>query len=146
MGEVPSHVRQGVVDLVKDTLAGSETVTLQAQGSCMAPVIANAASLHMRKACCYWPGDVVVYFCATKRCLVVHRFLGYVPTFKGIKCLIKADNGSRPDPLVAHQEVLGKWIASDVTLRIRLRSTFNYLRWWGWALLIKARTDIPLSP
>ena len=112
-------------------LTEGEEVVFRVAGECMEPEVDDLATVRVKRARFFVPGEVVAYRDPQSHCLVVHRFLGYVRRRGEWKLLIKADRGSGPDPLVERSCVLGKPIdrngeACPVSLAKRLGAIGQY--------------------
>jgi len=123
-------------------LAEGEAVVLGVIGDCMQPEIGHLTSVRLERQRFFMPGDIVVFYCARQRRLLLHRLLGYVWRRGAWKALTMPDRGIRPDPLMDASQVLGKVIerggkAYRVAPARRLEALMQYIKWCARRLATK---------
>jgi hypothetical protein len=109
----PDHLQAllGPGGCLGSALAEGEGAVLRVAGGCMEPDLAHQAAVRVEGSRFFVPGDVVAFHCPHQNRLLMHRFLGYVPSRGTWKLMTMADRGVRPDPLVDSSHVLGRVVA-----------------------------------
>ena len=123
-----------VLDTIREELKARGSVNFWVSGFCMEPAIRDDVMVQVVEPGTSYPGDILAYVDAESGQRFMHRFVGKVPAGGTWKYLLMADNASKPDTLVARQQVLGKVVRVDgmrsgVSLGCRARSMFRYA--WG---------------
>jgi hypothetical protein len=132
----PAH-RQALLGpggCLTSALADGEGVMLRVNGGCMQPDLVQGAAVRIQCRRWFIPGDVVAFHCPHQNRLLMHRFLGYVPSHRAWKLMIMADRGLRPDVLVDGANVLGRVVTcADRGYQAgpwkRVMSVYRYLFW-----------------
>ena len=119
-------------------LQNGESVPVTVTGRCMSPLLREGQRLSVQKRGRYFTGDILVFAAAGGE-LLVHRYLGPVPTGR---LMTKADTAARIDALVSRDHILGRVLSADgipvtTTVSARARAALQYLRWL--AVLLAAR-------
>ena len=99
------------------------------KGGCMSPLLKNADHVTVRQKSHYYPGDVVAYYCPFKEMRVVHRLLGQLTLGTRRVCLIKADNQTQPDVLVARDSLLGYVTQLPTSHLLRVKCSLLFAYW-----------------
>ena len=97
-------------------------IRVKLRGSCMAPVLADGATVSVRPRRLYLPGDVLVFRTHGGN-LAAHRFLGWRPAglvMKGDACLVQ-------DAPVRRDSVIGR-VDVDIPLLSRIRALADFAR------------------
>ena len=89
-------------ELVRET-----ALEVPVTGQCMAPLLIEGERVGLEPVSLLWPGDVVAFRSADGR-LLLHRFLGYWPTTRGLRLLTRADSAPAPDAPVEPASVIGR--------------------------------------
>jgi len=113
-------------ELVRET-----ALEVPVAGQCMAPLLVEGERVGLEPARLLWPGDVVAFRSADGR-LLLHRFLGYWPTSRGLRLLTQADSAPAPDAPVEPASVIGRLAERTgrpfrVPTRTRLSATARFL-------------------
>jgi hypothetical protein len=85
----------------------------------------HGASVPVRRQRLYWPGDVIV----VRRLghWNAHRFLGYVPSARGMRALTAADDATARDPAAALDAIVGRADCS-ISASDRIGAIAKYVR------------------
>lgn len=86
-------------------LRPGEWVDFVVRGECMRG-LDDGSSLRVQRRRVYFPGDVVVV--RQRDHWNAHRFLGYVPTLRGVLALTAADDSDERDPAAPASAVVGR--------------------------------------
>ncbi len=108
-------------------LAAQGPVRVQIRGGCMAPIVSDGDSVDVKRSPFYVPGDILAARTRDGR-LVAHRFLGYVPTRRGIALAMQADHSLTADGLVRGDDVLGKVVSQTPASTDRVRAAARFVR------------------
>jgi hypothetical protein len=123
-------------------MAADRAVPLRITGGCMAPLVEENAVVLVKKQRLYWPGDIVV-FGGSAGSLQAHRLIGMYPRRGRLRCLTQADNGSRPDPSILRQSILGRVTGGDCrreSYRVPLRHRVLALKRFARFLAVGVRS------
>lgn len=88
-------------------MAAEKELRLKVQGECMAPLVQSGATVCVKGAKFYWPGDCLVFIGLDGQ-LTVHRLIGYYFRRRQIRYLTQSDRGVSPDFSIAHRHIIGK--------------------------------------
>jgi hypothetical protein len=104
-------------------LAREAPLRVTIAGGCMAPGIADGATLEVAPASFYWPGEVIVFRRGDGR-LVAHRVIGFR---LGKWLFTQADASAAPDSVVKPADVVGRALVK-VSIADRARSLAAFAR------------------
>lgn len=108
-------------------LAAQGPVRVQIRGGCMEPTVADGDSVDVQRSRVYVPGDILAARTRDGR-LVAHRFLGYVPTPRGVAYAMQADHSATADGLVLGDDVLGKVVSARPASVDRVRAAGRFVQ------------------
>ena len=111
-------------------LAAEAPLAMLVQGRCMEPSLRQGQRVEIAPARFYWPGDAIA-FRAPGGELRLHRLIGYLPGWRGLRLVAQADAARGPDPPVPLDRVLGRVRGREpisVPLRQRLAAIGRFAR------------------
>lgn len=117
--ERPQRARAGSDQRVLAAIraqAREDEVTLQVVGDCMAPLVASGASVSIRAARFYWPGDVVAFISRAGE-PTLHRIVGYRWRRGGLAAVTMPDHQAQPDASIPLASLLGRLAGGDCDRR-----------------------------
>jgi hypothetical protein len=92
----------------------------------MAPALADRATVGVRRARLFCPGDVIAFLAGDR--LTAHRVIGYRPSRGGLLVWTQADGATTPDAPVRPDRVLGVVVDVRASWLDRLRAVKRLLR------------------
>lgn len=123
----PNRPHPKVLAAAASLAAAGEPLRVQVTGACMAPLVADGATVEVTRRRSYWPGDVVAFEGGDGR-FWLHRVVGY-RRHRRRWCLITwADSAPRPDAPLTPERILGKVTGGQCQPAV-VRVPFSHRLW-----------------
>jgi Peptidase S24-like len=130
-----------VIDSALKSLIGEAPLRIRINGNCMAPSIRDGSVVEVEARKRYWPGDVLVLRSGADQ-LIAHRLIGGYRKDGMVKLMTQADNGGRPDGVIAADRIVGAVCGGDCAQKVirvpaasRLLSLARFVRYFLYRLV-----------